>query len=273
MDLQKKDAKALQDRAWELWERLCERSQELWSLSWTEDSIKAHFEDVVARYAEVHRHYHTLPHVLGLLESLRLILPPGNDVLEREQAIHHNTGSETWLVTPVSLLVDGAETKPSLSLSPRAQLVWCWAAWFHDVIYEALASDNEARSAAFAAELLGRWALPSVEIEQVVSIIEATAKHQPQSGDMVEALFLDADLSVLTLPRPAYIVYTVAVREEYAIVPDREFWLGRRAVLKRFLDREQLFFTPWMQDVGTPLAKENLHWEIAWLSKSLKALE
>jgi predicted metal-dependent HD superfamily phosphohydrolase len=80
------------------------------------------------------------------------------------------------------------------------------AVWFHDVVYEALRHDNEARSAAQALEFLQGSTLALERQQRVAFLIERTADHtQPQPPDDSDLLyFLDADLSILGAPAEKY---------------------------------------------------------------------
>jgi predicted metal-dependent HD superfamily phosphohydrolase len=121
------------------------------------------------------------------------------------------------------------------------------AVWFHDAIYDSRRSDNEARSAALAAEKL----IPLASLERVariVAMIEATATHaltdlSDEAARRDAALFLDMDLSILGAPQAAFDSYEAAVRREYAWVDDETWRSGRAAVLTKFLARPAIFHT------------------------------
>ena len=181
-----------------------------------------------ARYAERQRHYHTWAHIAALLAHFR----------RWESHIHR----------------------------PEPVL---WALYWHDAIYDPTASDNEEQSA----QLLERDAvghLPPEDIAFAAMIIRATARHLvPEglsAGDTADvSLFLDIDLSILAAPAPVFDQYERDVRAEYAFVSDEAFRTGRLAILKAFMDREQLYFTPQCRADWEPLARANLARSIAAL--------
>src|SRR5690242_15683329 len=71
-----------------------------------------------------------------------------------------------------ALLVLASEHRKDLS-DPQAIEA---AIWFHDAIYDSRRSDNEARSAALAAEKLASRVEPA-RLSRIVAMIEATATH------------------------------------------------------------------------------------------------
>jgi predicted metal-dependent HD superfamily phosphohydrolase len=144
------------------------------------------------------------------------------------------------------------------------------AIWFHDAIYDGRRSDNEARSAALAAEKLS----PAVEparLSRIAAMIEATATHAlPEFDDEAArhdaALFLDMDLSILGAPKAAFDSYEAAVRREYAWVDDKAWRSGRAAVLKKFLARPHIFHTEAFRKRFEAEARKNIQRSIAALA-------
>ena len=121
------------------------------------------------------------------------------------------------------------------------------AIWFHDAIYDSRAKDNEAQSAALAADRLnGR--VDAARLAGIVRMIEATASHEvPAFEDAAAkvdaALLLDMDLSILGAPADIFDAYEDAVRREYDWVSDTDWCAGRGVVLRNFLARPRIFHT------------------------------
>lgn len=144
------------------------------------------------------------------------------------------------------------------------------AIWFHDAIYDSRAKDNEARSAALAAEkLAGRT--NTERLDRIVAMIVATATHElPALADKEAyreaALFLDMDLSILGASPEAFDAYEQAVRREYGWVEEPMWRAGRGAVLKTFLARPHIFHTEEFQQRFEPQARQNM-------ARSLEALK
>jgi predicted metal-dependent HD superfamily phosphohydrolase len=138
------------------------------------------------------------------------------------------------------------------------------AVWFHDVVYDALKSDNETRSAAQALDFLAHSTLEPARQQRVAFLIERTHDHtQPQPADDTDLLyFLDADLSILGAPAAAYQAYARQIRQEYRLVPDLLYRPGRRKVLAKMLAAPVLFHTPALREELDAAARRNLAAEI-----------
>lgn len=137
------------------------------------------------------------------------------------------------------------------------------AIFFHDAVYDPLATDNEARSADLFVEAAGAKPLIGADgVRKVAAMIHATASHAPVA-DITTRLLLDLDLGILASQRAAYDRYAANVRAEYSAVPDDKWRAGRPAVLQRFLQRERIFQTRHFKDLLEARARQNLAREIA----------
>ena len=140
------------------------------------------------------------------------------------------------------------------------------AAWFHDVVYDPRARDNEERSAELAVQALSTLRLAAEDISRVAALIRMTCHHRAPPDDGDAQLLLDADLAILGAPAEQYNDYARAIRQEYAWVPDADYRAGRRTVLAGFLVRPAIFGTPQLHDLLEAPARRNLVLEIATLS-------
>ena len=146
------------------------------------------------------------------------------------------------------------------------------AIWFHDAVYDARRSDNEALSAALARERLAGRCEPG-RLGRIAAMIEATAGHEPPDfGDAAAehdaALFLDMDLAILGAAPATFDAYEAAVRREYAHVPDADWRAGRTAVLRRFLAREAIYRTAIFRSDREQAARDNLRRSLERLADS-----
>lgn len=138
------------------------------------------------------------------------------------------------------------------------------AAWYHDVVYDPAASDNEERSAGRARAGL-RGLIPAERVAEVERLVLLTATHDPTEDDVDGALLCDADLAVLAAPPHAYAAYASAVRAEYTHLPDLAFAAGRSTVLERLLDRPALYRLPENAQRWEAAARANLAAELVLL--------
>jgi predicted metal-dependent HD superfamily phosphohydrolase len=199
-----------------------------------------YIDDVLIRYAEPHRHYHTATHVMFVMRHLRDI-------------------AEAMAVTV---------TAGSVS---RALVA---AALYHDAIYQPGAADNETASAALAAHDLADVGWPADDCRAVADLIMATAGHLADNtegsggtggrgGITDTAILLDADLAILGAEPAVYAAYVNGVRAEYGHIDDGQWRAGRGAVLVRFLDRNRLYSTDYMHASLDRRARANMEAELA----------
>ncbi len=101
--------------------------------------------------------------------------------------------------------------------------------------------------------------------KRVRSLIVAT-DHRTAAVTFDELLMVDIDLSVLGAPQSDFERYEESVRAEYAWVPEADFTCGRRAIVKSFLDRPEIFSTAPFRGLE-PVARVNLRRSIARLRR------
>ena len=139
------------------------------------------------------------------------------------------------------------------------------ALWFHDVVYDPRAADNEEKSAAYAAAALQRLQLRPDTIDEVLRLILMTKTHAAAAGDVDGYVVLDADLAALGAEWPQYLQDVNNIRQEYAFVPEPAYWQGRRRVLAGFLQRERIFQTELLFATLEARARQNIAREMASL--------
>jgi predicted metal-dependent HD superfamily phosphohydrolase len=179
-----------------------------------------------AAYAEPHRRYHTRAHIESCLAEL--------------SKLH------------------------GLSAEDRRTLEY--AIWWHDAVYDPHRPDNEARSADLAREDLTRLGVPERITVEVARLILLTKGHEVAPGDVLGALLVSIDLSILGAPEAEYDDYAKAIREEYGFVSDDAFRNGRAAILRRFLESPAVFPDAGFRARLEASARANLAREIAALT-------
>ncbi|MGK5743101.1 HD domain-containing protein [Micromonospora sp. URMC 103] len=184
-------------------------------------------DELLRRWREPHRHYHTLDHLRAVL-----------DVVDRYA---------------------GLARRPDLV----RLAAWCHDAVYDP---RAAGDANERDSADLAGRLLTGMGLPADAVAEARRLVLLTAGHAVTADDPDGALLCDADLAVLAAPTPGYDRYAAAVRREYAHVPDADFRAGRARVLDALLALPALFRLPPLADRWERPARANLHRELGALT-------
>ncbi len=173
-------------------------------------AVQAVGEDLLRRWADPARRYHSSTHLIELFRGLE----------EIEEAGELSAGDAT---------------------------VGRIAGWLHDAVYEPAAPPgrNEAESVELAARLLPTVGLTPATVSRVESLVRMTDGHDLASvaDDPLAAAFHDADLVIFAAAAERFDDYDDLVRQEYAHVPDDAFRAGRRAILVDFLGRDRLYAT------------------------------
>ena len=167
----------------------------------------------------------------------------GEDLLDRWREPHRVYHSPLHLAVALSALDDLAAAQPVADRDLwRARL----ALWFHDAVHDGAAGQDEERSAELVGKLLGPLTgvgVTPADVDEVARLVLVTTDHDPAPDDVVGGLVSDADLAVLGGSPAVYTRYTHQVRAEYCDVPDPLFRAGRAEVLRGLLDGGPLFRT------------------------------
>ena len=139
-----------------------------------------------------------------------------------------------------------------------------WALWYHDVIYDTKAGDNEENSAALAAEVAGGASLHRLFAQGVTNLI-LTTKHDAVPVDPNAQLLVDIDLSILGQPEDRFNEYERQIRREYEWVPEASFVSGRSMILEAFLARPMIYSTQFFRDKYEVRARQNIERSLAQL--------
>jgi predicted metal-dependent HD superfamily phosphohydrolase len=186
--------------------------------------------DLLARWAEPVRHYHTTRHLVEMFWALEELEEAG-EIDDRQGAV--------------------------------ARL----AAWFHDAIYDpaARSGSNEAGSAALARDRLPQLGIGDDDIDAIDRLIRLTVSHDTVGAEPLEAAFHDADLWILSAPEDRFDGYCKQVREEYTNVPDAAYRSGRAAILEPLVRRDTIYRTARALDAWETPARFNVGRELARL--------
>lgn len=145
------------------------------------------------------------------------------------------------------------------------------AIWYHDVVYNTTASDNEERSVEYAWKDLKKFGVPQKLAGRIAVLIMATKLHQGEQTQPDAQLMADIDLSSLGVEWDMFWLYTKDIRNEYRHVDGRAFAHGRAKILRRFLARDPLYYTQEMRDRYEAQARANLAKSVMLLEEQAAA--
>jgi predicted metal-dependent HD superfamily phosphohydrolase len=139
------------------------------------------------------------------------------------------------------------------------------ALWFHDAIYDARSTDNEARSAELARATLVSLGVAEKAASRVAELVLLT-RHRGAPVGPEGRLLCDIDLAILGAAPDEFDRYDAAIRCEYEWVPDPVYRRERAAVLRELLARVPLYATPSFHDRFDQQARVNLRRALARLA-------
>lgn len=189
-------------------------------------------QNLIVRYSEPHRRYHTTEHLAFMLDVIDLLA----DEAEDADAVRY----AAWFHDAVYRIEDnGAVEVP-----------------------------NEERSARLGETVLQKLGAPQPLVDEVGRLVRLTAEHDPAAGDRNGAVLCDADLAVLGGSPEQYRRYSEQVRREYQQIPDEFYRAGRAAILRKLLALPELYRTRLAKERFDAAAVANLTAEIAVLESA-----
>ena len=136
------------------------------------------------------------------------------------------------------------------------------AIWFHDAIYKPYKSENEQKSADWAARFLHDASAEDILIDRVTNLVLAT-RHEAIAKDSDTAILIDVDLAILGASPDHYNAFEQAIRREYRWVPSFLYQRKRTEILNSFLGRTKIFTTDLFHTQYETRARENIRSAIA----------
>lgn len=128
--------------------------------------------------------------------------------------------------------------------------------WFHDVIYDARASDNEEKSARYFVKVCGNDIDERFRSKVHDLIIVTIHKELPLTSD--EKFMVDIDLSSFGLPWDKFLKDSEAVREEFRHLNDEEFYPTQKQFLESLISRKYFCFTEFFRERHEKRARQNI---------------
>jgi predicted metal-dependent HD superfamily phosphohydrolase len=189
----------------------------------------------------------------------------GADLLERWTQPHRRYHSTRHLVEMFWALEDLTDAG---ELGDADAALGRLAAWLHDAVYDpaAVVGANESGSAELAETLLPRLRVDAETAGTVVELVRMTADHAVRRDSSLHRAFHDADLWILAAAEHRFDEYCLQVREEYAAVPDPLFRAARSRILRDLVGADGLYLTAYGRSHWDEPARGNLDRELARLS-------
>ena len=135
-----------------------------------------------------------------------------------------------------------------------------FALFYHDIIYNISDNDNEEQSALLCKKRLRFLGISTKLTKEVTQLIRETKTHEASSK--TNALFLDADLAILGSAWKSYKNYFKNVRKEYAIYSNDVYNVGRKKILKQFLEKERIYISDYFYERYEQQARKNIEQEL-----------
>ena len=129
------------------------------------------------------------------------------------------------------------------------------AIWFHDIINDPGAADNEQRSADYF-RTLTQGVADAQFIDAVVNLILATT-HRSAPDDPDQRFICDIDLASFGCPWECFIRDSVKVKAEFTGT-EEEYHRGKKAFLQSMLERRRIFLTDFFNARYEQQARDNI---------------
>ncbi len=191
------------------------------------------YDDLVRRYSEPHRAYHTLEHIEhGLWEFNTAVMIP---------SVH--------------------------KLYPSREFIEL-AFWYHDAVYstDPLIKDNEEKSAELLYSVMREHTSYSDVIATFTAELILATKHRTPPLFGYAKFLVDIDLAILGQETCDFDRYEEQIREEYKDVPTIIFRERRKNILKSLLERGPIYQTQYFMERYEAKARQNLARSIRKLS-------
>jgi len=201
----------------------------------------------------------------ALMESLGVERPVAEELYADIEANYQNGRRHYHTLRHVGEVLGNIETMRHLAQDITAIRL---AAWYHDIVYDMQAEDNERKSAERAEVALERMHLDTARVRAIQSMIRATDLSRPAPSDTDARILLDADLGTLGSSAERYDEIAEGIRRENPHLDDDEYSRNRARVLSHFLKRDRIYHTDIMFRALEENARRNITREINQLNQA-----
>lgn len=202
------------------------------------------------------------PHPLLMPECINVLDTYDDPARPYHNIVHLNDVLEKLDWARTVLGNDGTVSHLSIEDCTRLFMRIELALFYHDVIYDAKAKDNEEKSRTVFLEHAKNFGMDEADSTAIARLIDITAKHT-QASALDEQILCDCDLAILGADRDTFARYDRNIRTEYAHIPAAIWDVRRPGVLKHFLDQPRLYKTDAFHKRYDASARANLRGAIA----------
>lgn len=130
------------------------------------------------------------------------------------------------------------------------------AIWFHDIVFDTKAEDNEKKSALLF-QKLAEVQLPENIIKKVSELIIATM-HTDKPADKDQAFLVDIDLSSIAGTWEHFTEDNNKLRKEVSHLSEQEYCQNKISFFNMLLQRERIYFTDYFYETCEFNARQNI---------------
>jgi predicted metal-dependent HD superfamily phosphohydrolase len=194
-------------------------------------------------------------HWLGLATRLNLYWPDHLNAAcireaHREEERHYHT------LAHLNDCLEALDEARAQALVPNADAIEL-ALWFHDLIYDPRANNNELESAHIAESCLMQAGADQSLMADVKRLILSTKDHRHDGWEVAQWM-LDIDLSIFGQQEERFLEYERQIRKEYEWVLEKAYREARVHILAGFLERPRIYQTQYFYDRLEAQARTNL---------------
>jgi len=163
-------------------------------------NIKMTIDEILNRWSEPQRHYHTIKHLQDLMNKIIAL---------------HKKGTISDLECEKLVLI----------------------ALFHDIVYEPLSSTNEEDSAKMFMDNIDINSAPNdikTHIDEICQAILDTKRHQPSTW--ISKIFCGMDMSIVNSTYDELLEWENGIWNEFNAVGKEKYKAGRLSFLKKIVD-------------------------------------
>jgi predicted metal-dependent HD superfamily phosphohydrolase len=210
------------------WNALCERIE-------AKSNQTLVFQDLIKRYREDHRKYHTLQHIKTCLNEFEIarFLAQQPDALMTALFFH-------------DVIYEGNKNQPGNKF------------------------DDEGNSAEYARIILTKQLKINDNFANTVASLIVDTKHSSIHTNIDSKLMVDIDLAILGRSQRLFERYEKLIRQEYSWVSESDFTAERVKIISKFLPphRPTIYQTPFFQKRYEQQAINNLNRSISNLTRA-----